>query len=135
MKSRYGVLRTLGTLSIILAWILLILGIAAAIFGWWGIGQLLRAIDLPQPLAGLGPLMGVLPPLLWGIAGFLQFFVVGKVLQLLVGLDDTTIGMSNELTRQATNQQALTAAMLTAPAPVQASEAVTATLTEPAAGS
>jgi hypothetical protein len=131
------VLRTLGTLSIILAWILLILGIAAAIFGSWGISQLLRAIDLPQPFAGMGSLLGILPPLFWGIAGFLQFFVIGKVLQLLVGLDDAAIGMSNDLARQATNQQALTTAVLStpSPAPIRAPEVVATSLAEPTASS
>lgn len=122
MKSRYGVLRTLGTLSIILAWVLLILGVAVGVFAWFGISQimttLMNAIDLPEGLQALGtvgPLAGLLPALLWGIGGFLQFFVIGKVLHLLVELDDRSTSMAQEIKRQVSNQEALVAATLTAP--------------------
>jgi hypothetical protein len=125
VKSRFGVLRTLGTLSIVLAWVLLILGIAVALIAWFGISQLMdqlmSAIDLPQGLSVLstvGPLAGLLPPLLWGIGGFLQFFVIGKVLHLLVAMDDRSESMAQEIKRQASNQDALVAATLITPAQV-----------------
>jgi hypothetical protein len=124
VKSRFGVLRTLGTLSIILAWVLLILGIAVALVAWFGIGQLMNqlmsAIDLPEGLGVLstvGPLAGLLPPLFWGIGGFLQFFVIGKVLQLLVAMDDRSEAIAQEVKRQASNQEALVAATLISPSP------------------
>ncbi len=122
MKSRYGVLRTLGTLSIILAWVLLILGVAVGVVAWFGISQimttLMNAIDLPEGLQALGtvgPLAGLVPALLWGIGGFVQFFVIGKVLHLLVDVDDRSTNMAQELKRQASNQEALVAATLMAP--------------------
>jgi hypothetical protein len=125
VKSRFGVLRTLGTLSIVLAWVLLILGMAVALIAWFGISQLMdqlmSAIDLPQGLSVLstvGPLAGLLPPLLWGIGGFLQFFVIGKVLHLLVAMDDRSESMAQEIKRQASNQDALVAATLITPAQV-----------------
>jgi hypothetical protein len=123
VKSSFGVLRTLGTLSIVLAWVLLILGIAVALLAWFGISQILsqlmNAIDLPEGLSAistLGPLAGLLPPLLWGIGGFLQFFVIGKVLHLLVALNDRSESMAQEIKRQASNQDALVAATLISPA-------------------
>lgn len=116
MKSRYGVLRTLGTLSIIWAVILLLLGIASGALGWWGLGQLLPAIDLPREVSSAANAVAFLVPLIWGLVGFLQFFVIGKVLHLLVGLDDAAVRMSAELERQSSNQQALVSAVLTGPA-------------------
>jgi uncharacterized membrane protein len=123
VKSRFGVLHTLGTLSLILAWVLLILGIVLALVAWFGISQLMdqlmSAIDLPESLSVLstvGPLAGLLPPLFWGIGGFLQFFVIGKVLHLLVALDDKSESMAQEIKRQASNQEALVAATLISPA-------------------
>lgn len=115
MKSRYGVLRTLGTLSIVWAVILLLLGITSGILGWWGLAQLLPAIDLPEGVGGAANAVAFAIPFLWGLAGFLQFFVIGKVLHLLVGLDDAAVSMSTELARQSANQQALVSAVLTAP--------------------
>lgn len=98
MRSRYRVLHTLGTLSLILAWVLLILGIVGAIGSSMFLGGFVDSINsllggaftLPRSLS----LAGVIPALLWGIAGFLQFFVIGKVLQLLVDMDETTLGIA-----------------------------------------
>lgn len=93
MKSRFRVLQTLGTLSLVLAYILLILGIVAAFGAWAAVRGLGNSIDLP----GWVSVIGIVPPLLWGILGFLQFFIVGKVLQLLVGMDETTLNIAQEL--------------------------------------
>jgi len=94
MKSRYGALHTIGTLAVILAWVLLALGVIAFLATWLGLGGLLRSLEVS---AGAIPLTVALPGLLLGIIGFLQFYVLGKTLQLLVGLDDTTRGITADL--------------------------------------
>ena len=94
MKSRYGALHTIGTISVILAWVLLVLGVIAAISAWLGLRGLLNTLEVS---AGIVPLTAALPPLLLGIIGFLQFYVLGKVLHLLVDLDDRTVGMTADL--------------------------------------
>ncbi len=97
MTSRYGILRTLGWLFIVLAVILLILGIGGAIFGWSIVNNFISAgVGLPGSLT----LVGALPPLLIGVWGFLQFFVIGKVLHLLVDLDDSVQRAITEQNRQ-----------------------------------
>lgn len=97
MTSRYGILRTIGWLSIALAVILLILGIGGAIFGWSIVNNFVSAgVGLPSSLL----LVGALPPLLAGIWGFVWFFVVGKVLHLLVDLDDSVQRAIAEQNRQ-----------------------------------
>lgn len=106
MNSRYQNLHTLGTLALILAWVLLAIGIVGAIGGWISLGGLARTLNLPGTLA----LSVVVPSLLFGLSSFLQFFILGKVLQLLVGMDDTTMTISQEVRKQ---QQVLTAALPT----------------------
>lgn len=91
MNSRYGSLRTIGTLSIILAWISLILGVIGALAVWFGVGGWLNAIAV---LPGWIPLVGAVPALLWGIGGFLWLYATGKVLHLLVDVDERTMGIS-----------------------------------------
>lgn len=97
MTSRYGILRTFGWLSIALAVILLILGIGGAIWGWSTLNNFVSAgVGLPGSL----PLAGAVPPLLLGLLGFFQFFVIGKVLHLLVDMDDSVQKALAEQNRQ-----------------------------------
>ncbi len=50
MKSRYNGLRTIGTLALILAWVVLILGIVFGVATWLGLGAFQNALDLhPWP--------------------------------------------------------------------------------------
>jgi hypothetical protein len=93
MTRRYGTLYTIGTISVILAWVLLVLGVIAAIGAWIGLRGLLGSLDVN---AGIVPISAALPPLLVGIIGFIQFYVLGKVLHLLVELDDTTRQLSTQ---------------------------------------
>ncbi len=94
MKSRYQGLRGFGTLALIIAWILLILGILAAIGSWLGINSLAAALD--QPNAGWG-FFAAIPALLFGILSFIQFYIIGKVLHLLVDLDATTLDVHQKV--------------------------------------
>jgi hypothetical protein len=97
MTSRYGILRTFGWLSIALAVILLILGIVGAIWGWSTVSSFVSAgVGLPASLS----FAGALPPLLFGLWGFFQFFVIGKVLHLLVDMDDSVQKALAEQNRQ-----------------------------------
>ena len=88
MKSRYQGLRGFGTLALIIAWILLILGILAGIGAWLGINSLTTALDVPN--AGWS-IFAAIPGLLFGLVGFIQLYIIGKVLHLLVDLDATTL--------------------------------------------
>jgi hypothetical protein len=88
VKSRYQGLRGFGTLALIIAWILLILGILAGIGAWLGINSLTTALDVPN--AGWS-IFAAIPGLLFGLVGFIQLYIIGKVLHLLVDLDATTL--------------------------------------------
>ena len=93
MKSRYNGLRTIGTLALILAWIVLILGIIMGIASWLGLSAIqntLNGFDLNVNLGPL-PILGVIPGLLWGILGFLVYYAIGKTLHLLVDVDERTM--------------------------------------------
>lgn len=92
MKSRYSGLRFLGTLSLIIAWVLLILGILAAIGSWLGIRNIGTNLQLDP---GFWPLAGALPGLLGAILSFIWFYAIGKILHLLVDLDERTLGIES----------------------------------------
>lgn len=90
MKSRYQGLRVFGTLALIIAWVLLILGILAAVGTWLGINNLAQQLTGQQ--AGWS-IFAAVPGLLFAILGFIQFYIVGKALHLLVDLDATTLDL------------------------------------------
>jgi hypothetical protein len=94
VKSRYQGLRGFGTLALIIAWILLILGILAGIGAWLGINSLTTALDVPN--AGWS-IFAAIPGLLFGIVSFIQLYIIGKVLHLLVDLDATTLDMQQKV--------------------------------------
>jgi hypothetical protein len=94
VKSRYQGLRGFGTLALIIAWILLILGILAGIGAWLGINSLTTALDVPN--AGWS-IFAAIPALLFGILSFIQFYIIGKVLHLLVDLDATTLDVHQKV--------------------------------------
>lgn len=95
MKSRYQGLRAFGTLALIIAWLLLILGILAAVGTWLGISSLTRALEVQ---GGSGwSIAAALPSLLFGLFGFVQFYIIGKVLRLLVDLDETTLDVHEKV--------------------------------------
>lgn len=91
MKSRYQGLRVFGTLALIIAWVVLILGIVGMVGLWLGIQSLTRSLEIER--ASLPSLLGALPPLLFGILGFIQFYIIGKVLRLLVDVDENTLNL------------------------------------------
>ncbi len=86
-------LRTIGSLSLILAWILLIIGVVAAISVWMAMNGLSSAI---AAIPGSIGLVAAIPWLLFGIGNFLQFFILGKVLHLLVGVEETTLSINRK---------------------------------------
>jgi hypothetical protein len=101
--SNPSTLRTIGTLSQVLAWVLLVIGIVAAIALWSTLNGIAGSIAaIPGSIA----LVGAVPSLLFGIGNFLQFFVLGKVLQLLVDVDNSTQTMSQDLKQQAASTRA-----------------------------
>jgi len=95
VKSRYNGLRTIGTLSLIIAWITLILGVLFGIATWLGLNSVQNALSGFDINVNLGPLpiFGILPGLLWGILGFLLYYAIGKTLHLLVDVDERTMQM------------------------------------------
>lgn len=94
MKSRYQGLRGFGTLALVIAWILLILGILAAIGTWLGLSSL--ATQLTGQSAGW-TIFSALPGLLFAILAFVQFYIIGKVLHLLVDLDATALDVQQKV--------------------------------------
>lgn len=94
MKSRYQGLRAFGTLALIIAWIVLILGILAAIGTWLGISNV--ATQLTGQSAGWS-IFAAIPGLLFAIMGFIQFYIIGKVLHLLVELDGTVLDVQDKV--------------------------------------
>jgi len=94
VKSRYQGLRSFGTLALVIAWILLILGILAAIGTWLGISSL--ATQLTGQRAGW-VIFSALPGLFFAILAFIQFYIIGKVLHLLVDLDDTALDVQQKV--------------------------------------
>ena len=90
MKSRYQNLHRIGTLSLILAWVVLILGILGTIGVWFGLNLVSDSLRTNFDVAnGLGPapLLAALPSLFLAVLVFLQFYIIGKVLHLLVDLE------------------------------------------------
>jgi len=94
VKSRYQGLRSFGTLALVIAWILLILGILAAIGTWLGLSSL--ATQLTGQRAGWA-IFSALPGLFFAILAFIQFYIIGKVLHLLVDLDDTALDVQQKV--------------------------------------
>ncbi len=94
MKSRYQGLRGFGTLALVIAWILLILGVLAAIGTWLGIGSLATALTGQR--VGWS-IFAAIPGLLFAIMGFIQFYIIGKVLHLLVDLDATALDVQQKV--------------------------------------
>lgn len=94
MKSRYQGLRIFGTLALIIAWILLILGILAAVGAWLGLNSLAQQLTGQQ--AGW-TIFTAVPGLLFGIMGFIQFYIIGKGLHLLVDLDATALDVQQKV--------------------------------------
>lgn len=94
MKSRYQGLRVLGTLALILAWVILILSLLAA-FGSWRAAQ---SVGARFDVSTMGwAWLAIVPGVLLAILGFIGFYVIGKVLHLLVGVDNTTLNMQQKL--------------------------------------
>jgi hypothetical protein len=94
VKSRYQGLRGFGTLALIIAWILLILGILAGVGAWLGINSLTQALDVS---GGGWSFFAAIPGLLFGIMGFIQFYIIGKVLHLLVDMDETILDVQQKV--------------------------------------
>ena len=90
MKSRYQGLRAFGTLALIIAWIILILGILAAVGTWLGINALAT-----EPVGW--SFFAAIPGLLFAIMGFIQFYIIGKVLHLLVDMDGTVLDVHEKI--------------------------------------
>lgn len=93
MESRYKRLRTIGTLALVLAWVLLVLGIGLGIVSWLGLSSAQSLIDSTDLGVNLGllPIFGAVPGVLGGLLGFLVYYSIGKVLKLLVDLDERTM--------------------------------------------
>lgn len=103
MKSRYQGLHFIGTLSLILAWVLLILAIIAAIGAFAALGGLRSVLaEYNITLPGALSWGAAIPALLWGLGSFLVFYSLGKTLHLLVDLDNTTRLMAEKPEAQAT---------------------------------
>lgn len=83
-----------GTFALIIAWLVLILGIAGAVSVWLGVQSLTRSLEIDRGV--LPSLLTALPLLLFGILGFIQFYIIGKVLRLLVDIDENTLNLQQQ---------------------------------------
>ncbi|MBX3013881.1 MAG: hypothetical protein KF832_20330 [Caldilineaceae bacterium] len=99
VPKRFGVLRVMGTLLKVIAWIFLILAILTAI----GLGLTAMSGDLlnsllgntipPETLAALGPAGGIVAgvgALLFGLFYFLLLYATGESLHLQLALEENT---------------------------------------------
>lgn len=102
MKSRYQGLRFIGTLSLVLAVVLLIIAVIAAIGVFAALGGLRSTLaEYNITLPGVLSWGAAIPALVWGLASFLVFYSLGKTLHLLVDLDNTTRSMAAKPEAQA----------------------------------
>jgi hypothetical protein len=89
VPRKYGLLRAIGTILKVLAWIILVVGIVAAIAGLFSLG---RSTGLTRFVA----LTGVIGAPLLSIIWFIQLYAFGSVLSLLIDIEESTRAMAAE---------------------------------------
>ncbi|RME49241.1 MAG: hypothetical protein D6791_01205 [Chloroflexi bacterium] len=82
--EKYRDLRLIGGLLRILAWIVLVLGVIAAIGGAVALGGLLNAGFLPR----LGIFLAIL--IATGIVNFFQLYILGTILHIAIDVESNT---------------------------------------------
>ena len=94
MTSRYQSLRVFGTLAVIIAWVILIVGLLAAFGSWRAAQSVAAALEVSNTQMTW---LAALPGILVAILGFIEFYAIGKVLHLLVDVDGATQDVQRKL--------------------------------------
>lgn len=99
LEKKFTVLRVIGTIYKVLAWIVLILGILAALAilaaGIWGEARLVRPYGIiPRPYAPLmsiaGGLFGALGIAVGAVFYFLFLYAAGEAIFLILAIEENT---------------------------------------------
>ena len=89
VPRKYGLLRAIGTIMKVLAWIILVVGIVAAIVGLISLGS---STGLTRSLAYAGVIGAPLLSIVW----FVQLYAFGSILSLLIDIEESTRTMAVE---------------------------------------
>ncbi len=89
VPRKYGLLRAIGTIMKVLAWIILVVGIVAAIVGLISLGS---STGLTRSLAYAGVIGAPLLSIVW----FVQLYAFGSILSLLIDIEESTRAMAVE---------------------------------------
>jgi len=89
VPRKYGLLRAIGTILKVLAWIILAVGIIAAVVGLFSLGG---ASGTLRYVALTGVIGAPLLSTIW----FIQLYAFGSVLCLLVDIEESTRAMAAE---------------------------------------
>ncbi len=86
VPRKYGFLRVVAFILKLLAWLALLGGIVGAIISRTSLGGLLESLNLPAWLPGAGSVGVLLLCVVW----FVQLFVFGSILSLLIDIEENT---------------------------------------------
>ncbi len=87
VARRYGVMRVIAFILKLLAWLILLLCVAAAIFGATLVGRSVPGVTGLTATIGVSTIVGAA---LTGVFGFLPLFAMGSVLSLLLDIEENT---------------------------------------------
>jgi len=90
VARRYGVMRVIAFVLKLLAWLMLLLCVAAAIFGATLLGRSVSGITGVTGLTATIGLSTIIGAALTGVFGFLPLFAMGSVLSLLLDIEENT---------------------------------------------
>ena len=86
VPRKYGFLRIVALILKLLAWLVLVGGVAGAIVAKTPLSNLLQGMNAPTWLTGAGTVGVLLICVVW----FVQLFVFGSLLSLLIDIEENT---------------------------------------------
>jgi len=97
---KYGLVRAIAFILKLLAWVILVLCVAGAIFG---VTLFSRPAPFPSSIAGTGTLV---VSLLTGLFWFIPLYAFGSILSLLLNIEENTRAMASETSAYQTADRA-----------------------------
>ena len=93
VSRKYGFLRAVAIILKLLAWLILLAGIAGGILALVGLGaSLTQDLNLPGAVTVLGPAAVMLVGVIW----FIQLFAFGSILSLLIDIEENTRALASQ---------------------------------------
>lgn len=93
VSRKYGFLRAVAFILKLLAWLVLLAGIAGGILALVGLGASLTPdLNLPGAVTVLGPAAVILVGVIW----FIQLFAFGSILSLLIDIEENTRALAGQ---------------------------------------